>query len=317
MKMNSFREVLFGKVDLDTLTAGLVLGISPEDHNLRSVSGSASAEELKDPKVLCLEVGGTGRGDENNFDHHPIQGEVKLNLSAAAQTLERMARLVRYVDEVDRGIRHDSHCQFPSLVSLVSGMKLVVKDPEEQMRKGLRLMRIVLQSGLDPYDCMEKITDWMPETAEWIKAKREHEKCFAEATQNAIWFRTMTGIKIAAVETGWIGAPGALYGLGAHVAIVLNPKHEQSGKVYRKFTIAVHRDLGINLSQSIQELVSLEEGWGGPAHATIIGSRQDGKDSNLPMQTVANVVTKNLQGVKLINKQGKEVTEEVELRKVA
>lgn len=314
--MNSFREVLFGKVDLDTLTAGLVLGICPEDQNLRSVSGSASAEELKDSQVLCLEVGGTSRTDKNNFDHHPIQGEVRLDLSAAAQALERMARLVRYVDEVDRGIRHDSHCHFPSLVSLVSGMKLIIKDPEEQMRKGLRLMRTVLQSGLDPYDCMEKIVDWMPESDEWIKAKREHEKCFVEATQNAIWFQTITGIKIAAVETSWIGAPGALYGMGAHVVIALNPKHEQGGKVYRKYTIAVHRDLGINLSQAISELFSLEKGWGGPSHATIIGSPQ-GADSQLPMQVVANVVTKNLQGVKLVDKTGKEVEVKESLRKIA
>ncbi|MFA5961542.1 MAG: hypothetical protein WC848_02595 [Parcubacteria group bacterium] len=313
--MNSFREVLFGKVDLDSMATALVLGISPEDQNLRSVSGSASAEELKDSDVLCLEVGGTGRTTENCFDHHPCGGERKIDLSAAAQALERMARLIHYVDEVDRGIRHDCECRFPSLVSLVSGMKLIVKEPEEQMRKGLQLMRTVLQSGLDPYDCMEKITIWMPEASEWIEAKRQHERHFAEATQNAMWFQTITGIKVVAVETTWIGAPGALYGLGAHVVIVLNPTFEQGGKVYRKYTIAVHRDLGINLSSAISELRLLEDGWGGPAHATICGSPQ-GVDSQLSMQTVADVVTKSLQGVKLVNKKERKEEEEL-LRKAA
>ena len=313
--MNSFREVLFGKVDLDTLTAGLVFGINPDDSNLRQVSGSASADELKDKSVLCLEVGGTGRKLDNNFDHHPIQGEIKLDLSAAAQALERLARLVRYVDEVDRGIRHDSNCNFPSLVSLVSGMKLTIKNPEEQMRKGLQLMQTVLQSGLDPYGCMEKIHAWIPEAEKWIETKRKHEKRFVEATKNATWFRTITGIKVAAVKTDWIGAPGALYGQGAHVAIVLNSKHEQGGIVYRKYTVAVHRDLGISLTQAIDELKALEGGWGGPTHATIIGSPQ-GVDSQLSMQTVANVVTKSLQGVKLVDKKGKEVKAE-RLRKVA
>ncbi|MFA6549416.1 MAG: hypothetical protein WCT39_05775 [Candidatus Margulisiibacteriota bacterium] len=297
--MNSFKEVLFGKVDLDALTVGLVMGITPCDQNLRSLKGSAKAEEIADPAVLCIECGGSGQTDKNNFDHHPSDGEKKIDLSAAAQALERLARLVRYVDEVDRGIRHDTGCQFPSLVQLIAGMKLIIKDPEEQMRKGLAVLRAVVQSGLDPYGCMEKITSWIPEAETWISEKREHEKRFKEVLDKAIWFTTITGIKVAAVSTTWIGAPGALYGYGAHAVIALNPEFEQGGVKYRKFTVAVHRDTGLNLFSAIENLNALEKGWGGPTHGTIIGSPQ-GKDSQRTIEEVAGVVVACLQSQKLV-----------------
>lgn len=298
----SFRQVLFGKVDLDTIMTGIVMGVLPGD-NLCCARGSASSGELSDKRTLCLEVGGTGRQSENNFDHHPQKGEQKLNLSACAQALERMACLVRYVDCIDRGERIDVEVDqksFPSLVSLVSGMKLCVFDPEDQMREGMKIMRTVIQSGLDPYGCMDEIADWIPEARRWIETKKEHERKFKEAIKNAMWLTTLHGIKIAAVKTTWIGAPGALYGAGAHAVVCLNPDHIDRGKdkSYRKFTVAVHRSTGIELSRSVELLSEVEAGWGGPAHMTICGSPM-GVSSQLSLKEVMGLVLKGLQSARL------------------
>lgn len=287
-----FREILFSKVDLDTIATSLVLGINPLDQKLHC-KGSASENELSDSSTLCIEVGGSGRISENNFDHHESSSFERIpDLSACAQALERLACLIRYVDEVDRGMRPDvqgAKIGFPTLVQLVSGMKLIVKDPEVQLAKGLEIFRTVLQAGIDPYGCMDIISRHLPEAQEWIQAKREHEQLFEEVCTHANCFTTENGINVAVVETSWIGVPGALYGKGADLVIVFNPSFEQSGKIIKKFTVAARKESGLKVSPALSELNKLEKGWGGPAHGTIIGS-PTGKSSNLSLTQVTNIV---------------------------
>ena len=299
--MGVVREVLFGKVDLDTIATALVLGLRSEEVVFRAISGSASSQALADRSVVCIEVGGSGRATENNFDHHtssPLGGGG--NLSACAQALERLAQLIRYVDELDRGLRRSEVVEnggFPSLSQLVSGMLLVVKDPNQRMEKGLEILRAVLQSGIDPYGSMEEILDAVSHGRWYASAKREHDRHFEAVCKQAVWCATNNGLRLAVVETTWFGAPGALYGKGAQIVVALNPemaKRSGSG-TYRKFTVAVNNSAveGITVFPVLEELVKLEEGWGGPDHGGICGSSVD-RDSSLEMETVVNMVIKRL-----------------------
>lgn len=295
-------QVLFGKVDLDTLTTALVLGLNPRTVAFKAVPGSASGVALADKSVVTIEVGGSGRVAENNFDHHSSEAQATgcTSLSACAQALERLARLVRYVDELDRGVRRAEHVEnggFPSLSQLISGMILVVKSPEEQMDKGLEILQAVLQSGVDPYGSMEPILDTVPQARTYARTKREHDQQFELVCADAKWFTTKSGQRLAVVESSWIGAPAALYGKGATVVIALNPAmRKRSGdETYRKFTIAVNSSevKGLAVFPVLEELKKLEEGWGGPNHGGICGSPVD-KDSSLSMDILVNIVTERL-----------------------
>jgi len=77
----------------------------------------------------------------------------------------------------------------------------------------------------------------------------------------------------------------------APVVVALNPALEFRGVMTRKFTVCQYRTGYVNLPAVLQELASLEAGWGGSP--TIIGSPQ-GSDSNLPLETVVEIVTKHL-----------------------
>lgn len=292
--MGTVREVLFGKVDLDTMTTAIVLGLNPAETVFRFVTGSANAQALNDASVACIEVGGSGRTEKNNFDHHapPSLAGKTINLSACAQALERLARLVRYVDELDRGARRaeDGDGTFPSLAQLISGMLLCVKKPEERMTRGMEILKEVLQSGIDPYGCMEPILATIPEAKIWTSAKRKHDALFVEVCASAQWFTTASGKKLAVVETTWIGAPGALYGQGAEVVVCLNPAMECGPTTIRKFTIAANNN---SVLPALQELNKLEQGWGGPSHGTIGGSPQ-GVSSQLTAESVVRVVQESL-----------------------
>lgn len=297
-----FREVLLpNKLDLDVMGVAWLFGIAADD-NVRFISGSATGEELADPNVLCVEVGGAGRTAENNFDHHAgAQGNTQTQLSAAAQVLERVARLFRYIDDVDRGeLSRVAKIGFPSLLQLVSGMQLVVKDPKLILQHGKEILGAVIRSGINPYEeSMEKILDLVPGARAWAAAKLTHERQGEEVIRCARWLTTSAGRKLAVIETTWIGAPGALYGHGADIVVALNPSMELGGGTIRKFTIASQKEKGISVRpvlealEAMETLESGEGGWGGPNHGTIIGSPQH-RSSSLTIEAVLRTVVEKL-----------------------
>ncbi|MBU1014998.1 hypothetical protein KKI17_00970, partial [Patescibacteria group bacterium] len=67
--------VRVGKIDLDTCGAALLLGVSREEGVEVLRGGEASQEDLADPQILCIEVGGSGQVAERNFDHHGLGSE--------------------------------------------------------------------------------------------------------------------------------------------------------------------------------------------------------------------------------------------------
>ncbi len=311
--MGAIREALFGKVDLDTIVATYLLGARPGGMKLRWKSGSASSEELADEKTACIEVGGSGAVAKNNFDHHSPLADGGVNLSACAQVLERLAKLVRYVDELDRGDRSMDRVRakkpfpdfappeavvqklppistFPSLAQLVSGMLLTVRDPEERMRQGLEIVDVVVQTGVDPYASMEPILDVLPQGRKWAEAKRVHDRKASELKPE--WYITKSGKKLAVIETEWFGAPGELYGRGAEIVISLNPVYSENPATesYRKFTVA---GKNVVVRPLLEEISKLEAGWAGPPTGTIFGSPR-GVSSTLMLEKVREMAIETL-----------------------
>jgi hypothetical protein len=76
-KGDSTLRVRFGKINLDTIGAGALLGVTRDDEVIFLPDGQASEEELTNPDIFCIEVG-SGGFSESNFDH---QGEDDCSVS--------------------------------------------------------------------------------------------------------------------------------------------------------------------------------------------------------------------------------------------
>ena len=63
------RKVVIQKVDLDTALTAFLLGVSSADE-IVVANGEASPEDLANPVVVCIECGGSGEVENNNYDHH-------------------------------------------------------------------------------------------------------------------------------------------------------------------------------------------------------------------------------------------------------
>jgi len=291
------------KVDLDTVGVGYLFSLlaksfSPEE--IEVVRGEAPQEVLADPSILCVEVGGSGRVSEGCFDHHgPGSEGLRSATKQAYEFLQEailpkgrillgienplVSKLVDYIDKLDiegpKGLGEPPG--FPTLSDLFSGLLLTTRDPKEQFLKGIGLLKAVVEGKVDPFGIIPK--DLTPETAAWAEAKTNHNRLVAEAIKKAKWETTQSGLKLAYLETSFVGAPGALYEAGAQVVVVFNPAFGPA-KV-RKFTVAGN---GIKVNSLLPALNNLETGWGGPGHGTILGSPREG--SKLSLEEVVQIV---------------------------
>ena len=130
-------RVVLQQVDLDTCLTGLLLGVGAAAE-VTVVRDGATPAELADPAVLCIEAGGSGQTERNNFDHHDDAGSwppacVQASRAVGAAGSPALERLVAYVAEVDLGRAPDEN---RSLSSVFSGMRLTVRDPREQFFAG-------------------------------------------------------------------------------------------------------------------------------------------------------------------------------------
>ncbi len=308
-----WKEVQVGKIDLDTCGAAWLLAgseILTFGEKLVKVlpGGQATEEDLANPEILCIEVGGSGRISERNFDHHGREDLPSATYQAWVAELREVlelefgkffvlqlakkASLVDYIDRLDRyGPRAFPKREeiFPTLSDLFAGMLLITKDPVEQLKGGIELLRQITlpMEGnfqteiIDPFGRVpiEGNTIWR----RYAEAKANNDRCVAEATKQALWGKTSSGLTLAWLETDFIGAPGALYGVGAQVVVVYSP-HFGPAKV-PKFTIAGN---GVKVDAALPVLNAREPGWGGPASGTIIGSPREG--SSLTLEEVVRIV---------------------------
>jgi hypothetical protein len=121
----------------------------------------------------------------------------------------------------------------------------------------------------------------------FASAKAENDRRVAEAVEKAQWGTTRSGLRLAWLETDFIGAPGALYGVGAQVVVVYSRHFGPAG--VPKFTLAGN---GVRVDRVLPELNAREPGWGGPPSGTILGSPREG--SKLTLEEVVEMVRKSL-----------------------
>ena len=302
------KGVRVGKIDLDTVGAAWLLGVTREDQ-VEIVRGEASQEDLADPSVLCIEVGGSGRVDEENFDHHAEGGPTASATSQAADRVypvgeclhgwldcsccEQSAgrpygwgwaqRLVEYIDLLDTQgpeslrARTGGNVQFPTLSDVFAGLLLSERDPVEQLHRGVELLKMAVETVPNPFGTINGFDAY-------AEAKAANNAAVAKAVESAQWGSTRAGHRLAFLETDFFGAPGALYGRGAEVVVAYSP-HFGNPPV-PKFTVAGN---GVKVDSALQALNALEEGWGGPPTGTIVGSPRSG--SKLTLAQVLRIVS--------------------------
>ena len=278
-------KVVICKPDLDTCLTGLILGVGSQDE-VAAVRGDSNPEDLSDPMVLCIEVGGSGQVDRYNFDHH--ETEVYLPPACrqacdySGQRDERLGRLVEYVSMVDVNSKDHPPVPFPSLSNLFSGMLFVEKGAVAQFHAGIIVLQAVLDRGFDPFATLPVLPDWEP----YITAKLENQKRLAELISHAEYHTSRSGLQIGYSGHDAIGGIGALYQQGCQAAILLS---EQFGDpAIRKFTIAGNR---IPVGHLAPFFEKIEQGWGGTQ--TILGSPRD-RDSRLSKDQVLAIVKEHL-----------------------
>ena len=277
-------QIVIQRPDLDTCLAGAILGAQDSDPVVYRAEG-ATAAELSDPTVVCLEAGGSGQVELGNFDHH----DPGLDLPPAATQAyvyagrpPAYARLVEYNEVIDLCLASPLRPPFPSVSSLISGIRFLhAEDPVCQFRQGVRALRLIAERGIDPFDRLPAVAEWAPYLEE--KSRRLSELNQAPPAAETV---TCGRMKIAFSTTTLVGAVGSLDRLGADVAVVARPL-ETSGTW--KYTIAGRN---VRVSGLLDVLKRLEAGWGGPAHGTIIGSPHRG--SALPPETVRAIVLSGL-----------------------
>lgn len=273
-------KVIIQKSDLDTCLTAMILGVTDAD-NIVVLRGEASDADLMNPQVLCIEAGGSGLVDLNNFDHHDPH---KYFPPACKQAYDRqslrddkIARLVEYICMVDDRIQEHPAVEFPSLSNIFSGMLLVEKNPLSQLLKGIGILKRVLEDAIDPFATMPDIEEWRPYKA----AKEENQRRIEEVLRSAEFYDSASGLKIGFMQSGFIGGIGALYAQRCDVVVMFNPAFGEPPMP--KYTIAGNNK---KVSHLIECFDKIETGWGG--RETIIGSPREG--TRLPKEKVIEIV---------------------------
>ncbi len=285
--MTKGRRILVGKIDLDTAGAAYLLGVSRED-KVEALRGNATTKDLANAEVVCIEVGGSGQTQLNNWDHHEESGP---SISATLQVFqiknldtEKFGNLVDYINQIDiegfRSLPGYGKVEFPTLSDVFAGMLLTERNPVEQLHKGVKILKTVIDSAMNPYGTIKDFNSY-------AEAKVENNRQMAKAVEQARWDTTNSGLKLGYLKTDFFGAPGALYGNGAEVVVAFSPHYGPAG--VPKFTIAGN---GIKVNKVLSALNALEPGWGGPPTGTILGSPREG--SKLSFEVVVQIVKENL-----------------------
>lgn len=255
-------KTIIQKPDLDTCMAGLVLGVTRRD-KVVITPAQASPEDIRNPRVICIEAGGSGWVHLNDFDHH--DGGYALP-SACVQAIaargiqdDYLDKLAQYIEAVDTG-QINVAIDFPSLSNLFSGIRLVEPRILEQFFKGIDLLDHMVEHRIDPFAPLEVQEEW----GEYIEAKQRNLEKVTQELKNAAFLTGRTAKIGVCVQTG-VGGFGGLFSEGCDIAILYNPSTgEDTGA---KCTIS-SRDR--DLFPFLAKLNAMEPGWGG--RKNIIGS---------------------------------------------
>lgn len=277
----------FCKPDLDTVLAAWLLtrrhGVC-RPGLLLALPGEASAALLDEPRVLCLECGGSGRVADGNFDHH---GEDVLPCAAeqawrAVGGPSASAALVDYVAHVDRGDPLPPAPGALPLSALFSGMLLCRRGPCRRFRAGLALVERVFSAGLSPLDVRPLLRD--PLLSSYAAARAAARQALERLGEEATSLR-LGRWRFMALVADLPGVHGLLRRRGADISLA------GCGSP-RRWTLSVRQELHWLIPAVLPLLAAREPGWGGPAGGGIIGSPRSG--SRLSQEEVAACVRQAL-----------------------
>ncbi|MBI3977278.1 MAG: hypothetical protein HY331_03745 [Chloroflexi bacterium] len=281
------QRVVIQKVDLDTALTALILGAGDGDQ-VAAVRDTATTDDLDDPEVICIECGGSGLTHLNNFDHHntaqPLPPACRQAIEAAGLAGNPdLLRLVNYVAALDVGELAGQPAPFPNLSTVFGGMLLITPDPVEQLKRGLAILRRVLDDEIDPAGRMPEIPPWQP----YLAAKRANDERLRTVLARVRPFTTAGGLRAAFLEHDEVGGLGMLYREGYRVVILYSP-HFGTPPV-PKYTIGGDR---VRVDGLLPVFDDAEPGWGAPSHGTIVGSARTG--STLTPDRVITIVQDHL-----------------------
>ena len=285
-----FEAVVILKADLDTVSAGFLLGVAPSQQVLL-VADVASPAQLQYPRVLCLECGGAGQPQLGNFDHHAPGGPRETAVEQAWAAMGHpaaMARLVEYVSRHDRGMTESAEDRNLSLIGVFSAMRGAVLGEIERFREGLSLLAWFTGLRCDPCGPLAVLATGMPaiETNTIAAPDGPVRRELVDAGTTAEGRR----LAVAAKETQT--SPRQLYDIGFEIAVA--ETETLSGSPFRRLTVALdprcgHVCAGVRAIDRIRRRLNMEEdGWGGPASGTILGSPR-GRSSTLTLDLVADI----------------------------
>lgn len=89
-KSEKKRQVRVGEIDLDTVGAAFLLNVNRKNEVL-VVHDEAAPEDIVNPRVICIKVGGSGQVKLNNWDNHGTDLPI-----ATLQVWERNKRKPKY-----------------------------------------------------------------------------------------------------------------------------------------------------------------------------------------------------------------------------
>jgi hypothetical protein len=295
----NFQEILLpSRLDLDCLFAAFLFRIDPREPTIRKkirfVGGAASWQQLNNPNLLKLEVGGTGMVETFCFDHHCSvdQSTADQQLGCAAVQVAEYLRqqhtlpqsfefILSYVDAIDFGRDVHGHRKplpavpWPRLLDLVNGMRLVVEakgslSPHDKLLAVLegayQIFEAVAQAGLNPStQTVDEMLWLLPEGQKWLDAKLAQARSFEEAEVRTVC--TNAGLVLGVLESNNIGMPKDLYKRhGLDAVIARCPKFRvvdgDTEFFVPKYTICIHGDLharGHSVLRLLRKLQAAEQ----------------------------------------------------------
>jgi len=148
------------------------------------------------------------------------------------------------------------------------------------------LMKDFLRGYMHPAHDSETSEIFLKKASEMIKSKTVLEN---QIFENKIRFDVSHHENLVVLETTHHNVAQLAYSK-APVAVCVNPECTlMSDKPYLKYTIFAYNENYANIKAALNELNSLEKGWGG---SPVIGGSPQGSSSKLDLQTVITVVKK-------------------------
>ncbi len=286
------RHYVFRKPDLDTCLTAWLTGYRP-GFRVRVCHSMANSAELDSREIVCIECGGSGMAEQNNYDHHDTSCDLP---PACVQAYEffscknrQIKTIVDYVAAVDLGAPGISKafagCTKTTLSMLYSGMRTLIKAPVSQLDMGVKLLDAMIDNEVSPTNMDDYILS-NPGMQPFVVAYHSARKQLYSRMECIIKFKTNSGKSGMFLDCDAPGIHGLLRSMGADVSVASGLE----GK--RHVTISCIPSLTHGLKQALHQLKRLESGWGGRPEQGIIGAPIMG--TVLDDITVINILSSNL-----------------------